>query len=108
MMAVGVRGCMQDGASPIYVAAYNGHKECIEVLAGLGGDVNKAETVSVKGTAQLAHGGVQHVQLDVRVLRVDVFPVPVAVCRMGSHPCSLQRRTATRSVLRCWQVWVAM
>jgi len=59
MMAVGVRGCMQDGASPIYVAAENGHQECIEVLAGLGGDVNKAETVSVELAAQLvvgAHG----------------------------------------------------
>jgi len=99
---------VQDGVTPIFIAAQNGHKECIEVLAGLGGDVNKAETVSVKSTAQLAHGGVQHVQLDVRVFRVDVFPVPVAVCRMGPHRSSLQRRTATRSVLRCWQGWAAM
>jgi len=44
--------CVQDGVTPMLIAAYNGHKECIEVLAGLGGDVNKATTVSVEGAAQ--------------------------------------------------------
>jgi len=53
-----VLGFVQDGATPIYIAALGGHKECIEVLAGLGGDVNKAKTVSVEGAAQLRlHGG---------------------------------------------------
>jgi len=36
---------VQDGTTPMFAAALNGHKECIEVLAGLGGDVNKADTV---------------------------------------------------------------
>jgi len=35
-------GGIQDGATPVFIAAQNGHKECIEVLARLGGDVNKA------------------------------------------------------------------
>ena len=64
-MIVGVRGCVQNGATPIYVAAQNGHRECIEVLAGLGGDVNKAMPVSVEGAAQLvvvACGGVCNVR----------------------------------------------
>jgi len=43
---------VQDGATPMFFAAQEGHKECIEVLAGLGGDVNKATTVSVEGAAQ--------------------------------------------------------
>jgi len=47
---------VQDGATPMFVAAQNGHKDCIEVLARLGGDVNKAKTVSVEGAAQLVAG----------------------------------------------------
>jgi len=39
---------MQNGATPIHVAAQNGHRECIEVLAALGGDVNKAMSVSMQ------------------------------------------------------------
>jgi len=42
---------VQDGATPIHIAAQKGHKECIEVLAHSGGDVNKAMTVSVEGAA---------------------------------------------------------
>ena len=52
---------MQDGATPIFVAAKNNHKECIEVLARSGGDLNKADAVSVEGAAQsvvVAYGGV--------------------------------------------------
>ena len=34
------RAWLQDGATPIFVAAQNGHKGCIELLARLGGDVS--------------------------------------------------------------------
>jgi len=51
-VTVGVRGCVQDGATPIHIAAFQGHKECVEVLARSGADVNKATTVSVEGAAQ--------------------------------------------------------
>jgi len=50
---VGACGCVQNGATPMFIAAQTDHKECIEVLAGLGGDVNKAKTVSVEGAAWL-------------------------------------------------------
>jgi len=46
----------QDGTTPIFIAAENGHKECIEVLARVGCDVNKA-TVSVDGAVLSAVGG---------------------------------------------------
>ena len=42
----------QCGATPMMVAAQIGHKGCIEVLARLGGDVNKAMAVSVDGMVQ--------------------------------------------------------
>ena len=42
----------------MFIAAYQGHKECIETLAGLGGDVNKANTVSVSSMVHIA----RHVQ----------------------------------------------
>lgn len=38
-------GCVQNGRTPISIAAQNGYTECIEALAGLGADVNKADTV---------------------------------------------------------------
>jgi len=63
---VGVRGCVQDGATPIHVAAQEDHKECIEVLARSGADVSKATTVSVEGAAQ-----------------------SVVVARDGVYPCML-------------------
>jgi len=57
--------CVQNGETPIFAAAASDHKKCIETLAGLGGDVNKANTVSVCvrlcGAAQAfveAHGDV--------------------------------------------------
>jgi len=49
-VTVGVRGCVQDGVTAIHIAAENGHKECIEVLARSGGDVNKTIAVRVKDT----------------------------------------------------------
>lgn len=42
---------LQDGATPVVIAAQRGHKECIEALAELGGDVNKAHSVSVHRVA---------------------------------------------------------
>jgi len=42
---------VQDGATPMFIAAATGHWECVEVLAGLGGDMNKADNVSVGGVA---------------------------------------------------------
>jgi len=51
VVTVGVRGCVQHGATPILSAALQGRKECIEMLAGLGGDVNKARTVRVDSSA---------------------------------------------------------
>jgi len=38
------------------IAAQTDHKECIEVLARSGGDVNKAMTVSVESSAQSVVG----------------------------------------------------
>jgi len=38
-------GCAQGGHTPIFIAAQNGHKECVEALANLGGDVNQAAGV---------------------------------------------------------------
>ena len=35
----------QNGATPTYVAAWNGHLECIKVLARYGADVTKAANV---------------------------------------------------------------
>ena len=70
---------VQNGATPMYIAAYQGHKKCIEVLAGLGGDVNKAMTVSVQGEAQsvvVASGGVCSVWSWVGV---DTYNVTVGV-----------------------------
>ena len=37
----------QNGGTPAYVAAQNGHVACIEVLGRHGADVNKATTVGV-------------------------------------------------------------
>ena len=51
-MTVDAHGCEQNGSTPIVTAAVSSYKECIEMLAGLGGDVNKAMTVSVEGAAQ--------------------------------------------------------
>lgn len=48
-MPVTLCGRVQDGSTPVYVAARNGYKESIEVLARLGGDVNKADAVSNDG-----------------------------------------------------------
>ena len=45
--------CVQGGVTPMFFAAYQGHKECIEVLAGLGADVHKAQAVSVDALRQL-------------------------------------------------------
>ena len=39
-------GGEQDGETPTYVAASNGHVECIEMLARHGADVNEADEVS--------------------------------------------------------------
>jgi len=38
-----VNKCANNGESPIYVAAYNGHKECVQALVSSGGDVNKCD-----------------------------------------------------------------
>jgi len=84
-VAVGGRGCVKNGATPMLIAAVNGHKECIEVLAALGGDVNKAETVSVEGVAQSAVVAwwwrvPQQFELGAMVLDIDVCDVTVGVC----------------------------
>ena len=55
-VAVRMCDCVQSGATPIYVAAENGHKECAEVLAALGSDVNAAMSVSVDAVAQAGGG----------------------------------------------------
>jgi len=55
---VDLRGCVQIGFTPLFIAAQQARTECIEVLASLGGDVNKANTVSVDGSAQVALVGV--------------------------------------------------
>ena len=84
------------------------------MLAGLGGDVNKAKTVSVEGAAQSVVVAwwwrVQRVELGAMVLMCMMCECgrTYAVCRMGPHRSSLQLRRATRSALRCWQVWAAM
>ena len=36
---------MQDGETPCFAAAQEGHAEVVTVLAGLGADVNQADTV---------------------------------------------------------------
>ncbi len=36
----------QDGTTPVYMAAENGHTEALRVLIGAGGDLNKAIEVS--------------------------------------------------------------
>jgi len=51
-LPVGMHGRAQNGSTLMCIAALGGHKECIEALAGLGGDVNKAMIVSVEGAAQ--------------------------------------------------------
>jgi len=59
-------GGIQDGGTPVFIAAQNGYKECIEVLARLGGDVNKAMAVSVHGVVWVvvgAHRGVSSMEL---------------------------------------------
>ena len=92
---------MQSGTTPIFSAALGGHKECIEVLARLGGDVNKADAVSVEGAAHVI----------VVVLGVDAVTHDCGRTwprRRGPHRSTLQRRTATASASRCWQVWAAM
>jgi len=68
-LTVDVLGFVQDGATPIHAAAQNGRKECIEVLAGLGGDVNKAMIVSLEGAAlpAVVACAAQLVELDVMV-----------------------------------------
>ena len=35
----------QDGSTPLYISAYNGHKEVVEVLLQNGAEVNAAEKV---------------------------------------------------------------
>ena len=55
-----LRGSVQNGTTAMYIAAQKGYKECIEVLAGLGAALDKADTVSMEGAAQSAvgaHGG---------------------------------------------------
>ena len=47
---------VQGGITPIYIAAHKGHRECIEVLGQLGGDVNKAWSVSVYGVGAACCG----------------------------------------------------
>ena len=45
LTAAGVAGGEQDGETPTYVAARDGHVECIDALARHGADVNKAKRV---------------------------------------------------------------
>jgi len=52
-VSVAVHDCVQGGTTPIYAAAATGHKDCIEMLAGLGGDVNKARTVRVEALSAM-------------------------------------------------------
>ena len=47
-MCCGVRIGAQDGATPTFTAAQEGHVECIEVLARHGADVDQAIPVSVE------------------------------------------------------------
>ena len=70
-VTVDTRGCVQDGATPIYVAAYAGHEECIEVLARLGGDVNEAKTVSMEARRSPSWWPLPHVESRIMVLGVD-------------------------------------
>jgi len=56
-LPVGMHGRVQNGGTLVCIAALGGHKECIEVLAGLGGDVNEPVTVSVEGEPQSAVAG---------------------------------------------------
>jgi len=54
---VDIAGMAQNGAiAPMFIAAYKGHKKCIETLARLGGNVNvkAAVAVSVSGVVQAA------------------------------------------------------
>ena len=45
----------QNGATPTYIAALNGHVECIDALVRHGADVNKAKQVS----ASALHAGAE-------------------------------------------------
>ena len=40
---------LQDGWTPVYVAAHNGHTAALDVLIRAGGDVKAARTVSREG-----------------------------------------------------------
>ena len=40
---------LQDGATPVFIAAQNGHIEALDVLIRAGGDVKAARTVSREG-----------------------------------------------------------
>lgn len=45
---------MQIGWTPINVAAYQGHRECVQALIELGADVNRASGVSVVRHRQIS------------------------------------------------------
>jgi hypothetical protein len=50
--------CVQDGWTPLYIAAAKGHAPCVELLLGKGANVDQADNVG-KG---LQGVGVQHVE----------------------------------------------
>ena len=76
----------------MFIAAYKGHTECIEVLARLGGNVN----VSVSGVSQAAVPVYTPCCVEWRFVMGLTLR---AWRRTGrSHQCSLQHTKATKSV----------
>ena len=82
---------VQDGATPIIIAALQGHKACIETLASLGGDVNQANEVSIfmwwwsMGSAVVQYT-VVHACLCVVYVQHEKTPM-YAAAEMGHKEC---------------------